>query len=98
MMRCLLLCLLLSFGAEAQQPTVTLRSTVTGNQEQPRVMYILPWRTPQAQRYDYQPGAALADDLFQQLDREEFLRDLDYQKNLTAAASAVENTSSQTTE
>ncbi|MEM0954470.1 MAG: hypothetical protein AAGI24_10045 [Pseudomonadota bacterium] len=90
--------LLLPGDAWAQQPTVTLRSTVTGNQEQPRVMYILPWQTPQAQRYDYQPGAALAEELFRPLDRAEFLRELDYQQALSAATAAPNDSETSTTD
>ena len=30
----------------AEEAIVTLHSTVSGSQEQPRVMYILPWQQP----------------------------------------------------
>ena len=76
--------------AAAQEPVVTLRATVTGNQEQPRVMYILPWQAPQPTEFEYQPAQALADDLFRRLDRDEYARELKYREALDAAASSTE--------
>lgn len=60
----------------AQEPTVTLQSTVTGNREQPRVMYILPWQQPEAVEFEQSLDADIASGVFQTLDREEFQRDL----------------------
>ncbi|MEP5764066.1 MAG: hypothetical protein ABJ308_05715 [Halieaceae bacterium] len=85
MMRsCWSICLLLlSLTATAQEAVVTLRATVTGNREQPKVMYIVPWQQPGATEFEYQPAAALAEDLFQRLDRDEFVRELEYREMLT---------------
>ena len=69
---------LLPVSSLAQRATVTLRSTVTGNQEQPKVMYIVPWQPPGAMEFRYSPVSRLAEDLFMQLDRDEFRRELDY--------------------
>jgi len=74
----------------AREPVVTLRATVTGNQEQPRVMYILPWQAPEARDYEYTPAQSLADDLFRGLDRDEFLRELEYRDALGSANSTAE--------
>ena len=90
MIRVLVL-LLLAAPALAQEPVVTLRATVTGNQEQPRVMYILPWQPPQAGEYEYVPSRALADDLFRGVDREEFIRELNYREALGHAADTTED-------
>ena len=30
----------------AEEAVVTLRTTITGNQEQPKVLYIVPWKAP----------------------------------------------------
>ncbi len=76
--------------ALAQEPVVTLRATVTGNQEQPRVMYILPWQPPEARDYEYVPAQALADDLFRGVDRDEFVRELEYREALGGADSTAE--------
>ena len=71
--------------APAQQAIVTLRSTVTGNREQPKVMYIVPWQQPGSTEFRYSPGSRLAEDLFTQLDRDEFRRELDYRELLAPA-------------
>ncbi len=83
--------LLFSAAAAAQEPVVTLRATVTGNQEQPRVMYILPWQPPEARDYEYEPAQALADDLFRRVDRDEFVRELEYREALGSANSDVDH-------
>lgn len=90
MMRLLLL-MMLSGWALAQEPVVTLRATVTGNQEQPRVMYILPWQPPQAGEFEYAPSRALADDLFRGVDRDEFVRELNYREALGQATESTED-------
>ncbi len=90
MIRVLLL-MLLATSALAKEPVVTLRATVTGNQEQPRVMYILPWQPPEARDFEYSPARALADDLFQGVDREEFVRELNYREALGSANQSTEN-------
>ena len=76
---------------QAQQPLVTLRSTVTGNQEQPKVMYIVPWQQPGATDFEYSPASALAEDLFQRVDREEFVRELEYRELLADVAAEPVN-------
>jgi hypothetical protein len=70
----------------AQEAVVTLRSTVTGNQEQPKVMYIVPWQQPGATQFDYAPSGGLAQDLFTPIDRDEFVRELNYREMLAAPA------------
>ena len=77
--------------AVAQEPVVTLRATVTGNQEQPKVMYIVPWQQPGAAEFEYAPGTGLAQDLFSQIDREEFIRELDYRVRLANPGKASSN-------
>jgi hypothetical protein len=73
-----------SFSEEAM---VVLRSTVKGNQEQPRVMYIVPWHRPGDSSLEYQPMDTLVDDLFTPVDRDEFTRELEYRDMLSAPAS-----------
>ena len=85
MRRLLILTLLGAAASHGQEPVVTLRATVTGNQEQPRVMYILPWQPPEGRDYEYVPAQALADDLFRGLDRDEFVRELEYRDALGSA-------------
>ena len=53
-------CVMLWAGfSHGQEAVVTLRSTVTGNQEQPKVMYIVPWQPPEYREFQYAPAARL---------------------------------------
>ena len=76
---------LLSFPASGQEPDITLHSTVRGNREQPKVMYILPWQQPGAADFEQAFDTGLTGDLFVPLDREEFIRELSYQAMMKAA-------------
>lgn len=76
--------------AQAQQPSVQLESRVTGNQELPRVMYILPWRQPAEVEFDWQPEPGIAGELFEPLRRDEYLRELRYRQ--THSQELTENT------
>jgi hypothetical protein len=74
--------LLLAPALCAQEPVVTLRSTVTGEQQQPRVMYLVPWQQPVEGTFNYELEAGFAQELFAPVDRDEFRRDLEYQARL----------------
>lgn len=78
----LLLALLYSGLALSQEAVVVLRSTVKGNQEQPKVMYIVPWQRPGDSSLEYQPMDNLVNDLFTPVDRDEFTRELQYREML----------------
>lgn len=71
-----------SLETRAQEASVTLQSTVTGDQEQPRVMYIVPWQQPGAAEFDYELENTIAEELFAPVDRDEFVRGLVYQHRL----------------
>ena len=75
--------LLLPNVSLAQEAVVTLRSTVTGNQEQPKVMYIVPWQPSLTTEFEYLLGSGLAQDLFTEIDRDEFVRELSYRRMIT---------------
>ena len=70
----------LTYSQEEAQ--VILRSTVKGNQEQPNVLYIVPWQQGETLQPVYQPMQTLVDGVFEQVDREEFLRELDYRRKI----------------
>lgn len=78
--------LLIAMQAAAQEANVTLRSTVSGSQEQPRVMYIVPWQQPGAAEFDFALHNGIAEDLFTPLDRDEFLRGLAWREERFEAA------------
>lgn len=68
----------------AQSSVVTLESQVKGNQEQPNILSIVPWK--QADDFGRIDEAIelSVNDVFQHLDRDEFAREYDfYQHHLT---------------
>lgn len=70
-------------GGEA---TVTLHSTITGNQEQPKVLYIVPWQPPGSADKLMQPVTPMLDDVFAPVDRAEFNRELKFRESAATAA------------
>ena len=66
-----------------EEAVVVLRSTVKGNQEQPKVLYIVPWQQPEGPDSLYQPLESLVNDVFNPVERVEFTRELRYRKMLT---------------
>ena len=71
----------------AQKNTLQLRETIQGNQEQPTVLYIVPWRAVEAPPASYQPLANLVKENFRLIDRDEFRRSL--KVSLRAPSSAA---------
>lgn len=71
-----------------QEARVVLRSTVVGNQEQPKVLYIVPWQQAEKPEIIYQPLQSVVDGVFRQIDRDEFLRELDYQQKISQSLQA----------
>jgi hypothetical protein len=71
---------LMPLPAAAQEALVVLRSTVTGNQEQPKVLTIVPWQRPDGPSLLYQPVESLVGEVFAPIDREEFLREIQYRQ------------------
>lgn len=70
----------------AEEAQLTLHSTVSGSQEQPRVMYIVPWQQPGAAEFDYELQNTIAAELFSQVDRYEFRRAMAYRDLLNERA------------
>lgn len=67
----------LSVYSQGEEPVVNLGTTVTGSQEQPKVLYILPWQPPQGTELVQADFSAELDSLYQPVEREEFLRHLE---------------------
>lgn len=63
--------------------TIELQSTFKGNQEQPKVMYIVPWKKIKAPAAAYQPLDSLIGANFEFIDREEFRRGVAYRSNIS---------------
>jgi len=60
-----------------QEATINLQTTITGNQEQPRVLYILPWQSPQTADVDFEPLDNQQKTVFSHVEREELRRELE---------------------
>lgn len=94
--KCLrLLCAVFTLAAAAQclaeqsaEASVVLQSTITGNQEQPKVLYIVPWQPPGGVDQLQQPVQSLLGDVFAPTDRAEFQRELKYRAAAAAQSEA----------
>ncbi|RYY03860.1 MAG: hypothetical protein EOO53_04915 [Gammaproteobacteria bacterium] len=60
-----------------QDASISLQTTVTGNQEQPRVLYILPWQSPMAGNVDFESLDNEQKAVFGHIEREELRRELE---------------------
>lgn len=60
-----------------QDATISLQTTITGNQEQPKVLYILPWQSPQMADVDFEPLDNQQKAVFNHVERDELRRELD---------------------
>ena len=58
------------------------RTEITGNQELPKVLYIVPWQKSDPGDLIGRPVNTLMDEVLAPLDREEFLRQVDYYGDL----------------
>ena len=58
------------------------RTEITGNQELPKVLYIVPWKKSDPGNLMGMPVNTLLDEVLAPLDREEFIRQVEYHKDL----------------
>jgi len=58
------------------------RAEITGNQELPKVLYIVPWQKSDPGDLMGRPVNSLLDEVLAPLDREEFIRQVDYYSDL----------------
>lgn len=60
-----------------QDATISLQTTITGNQEQPKVLYILPWQSPQPTDVDFESLDNQQQAVFNHVERDELRRELE---------------------
>ncbi|WP_331344000.1 hypothetical protein [Cellvibrio sp. UBA7661] len=60
-----------------REANISLQTTVTGNQEQPRVMYILPWQSPLSPDLEMEMLSSQEDAIFGHIERDEMQRSLE---------------------
>lgn len=72
--------LLIAMGASKlfAQNEVNITDTITGNQEQPKVLYIVPWQAADDDSILYQPLSRQIGDTFGHVERSEHRRHIDF--------------------
>ena len=60
-----------------REANINLQTTVTGNQEQPRVMYILPWQSPLSPELEMEMMSSQEEAVFGHVERDELARALE---------------------
>lgn len=88
--------LLISVNVQAQNDP-RLESIITGNQEQPQVLYLVPWQTPNSPTLKYDVINNQSAVVFEHLERSELLRELKYLPPLAAPAVAEVTPTQQST-
>ncbi|WP_020211008.1 hypothetical protein [Gilvimarinus chinensis] len=88
--------LLLPLAAQAQDER--LESTITGNQEQPQVLYIVPWQTPDSPTLKYDVVRDQSAAVFEHLERSELHRELNLLDQIEPASQASNKNETQLTE
>ena len=63
------------------------RTEITGNQELPKVLYIVPWQKANHGDLSGRPVNTLLDEVLAPVDREEFIRTVDYYRELNGDGS-----------
>ncbi len=81
----ILVTFILSLHVRAQDSeVVNLGTTITGNQEQPKVLYIVPWKQTEDNRILDQGLESRLSDVFNHVERSEHQREIDYLQTLVS--------------
>ncbi|MGI9234409.1 MAG: hypothetical protein ACR2RD_12310 [Woeseiaceae bacterium] len=71
-----------SAGSQVMDSIELGRTEITGNQELPKVLYIVPWQQSDPGDLMGKPVNTLVDEVLAPIDREEFIRQVDYYGDL----------------
>ena len=83
--------LIISLGTHAQdKEVVSLGATITGNQEQPKVLYIVPWKQTKDNSILEQGLESRLSDVFDHVDRTEHQREVEYFETLLGSSESTE--------
>ena len=74
-----------------QSDVVNITDTITGNQEQPKVLYIVPWQAADDDTILYQPLKRQISDTFEHVERSEHRRQIDFLNKVEQQASEIES-------
>ncbi len=69
-------------GYAQETDVVEMSATVTGNQEQPKVIYIVPWQPAEDDSILYRPLNSKTDNVFGHVERSEHKRELKFIKEI----------------
>lgn len=74
----------LSVTVYAEPEVLSIESTITASHEQPKVLYIVPWKPPQGPGDLYQPilGSVIEEQVLAPIDRDTFRRQVEYYQGL----------------
>ena len=75
---CLLGVFWLATCAQAADRVDLEGTTITGNQELPKALHIVPWKSAEAGDLAARPMNSLVDEILAPIDRDVFLRELEY--------------------
>jgi len=78
----ILTCLLLAGQTYAEDRIDMEGTSIIGNQELPKILYIVPWKNSELPDMNQLPLQSLIDEILQPLDREEFQREVNYYHSL----------------
>lgn len=73
-------------GAQAQDRADIDRTQIIGSRELPKVLYIVPWKKPQAGDLAGKPMQSVLDEALAPIDRDVFRRQLSYESQLNTNA------------
>lgn len=81
-LRMLLWCMLISSSSQAQDRVELQGTAIIGNRELPKVLYIVPWKKPDADNLMGNPVGNLLREALAIVDRDVFLREVEYYKRI----------------
>lgn len=81
---------LIAVPSFAQEATVNLSSTIVGNREQPKVLYIVPWKAAYDSELEEQSIQSQLDIVFGHIERIELQRELQFMEQIAKAAKKEE--------
>ena len=79
--------LLAASAALAQDRADIDRTQIIGNRELPKILYIVPWKKPLPGALAGRPLASVLDEALAPVDRDVFVRQVNYHDQVTATAS-----------
>jgi hypothetical protein len=89
----LLWCLLISSSLQAQDRVELQGTAIIGNRELPKVLYIVPWKKPNADNLMGNPVGNLLREALAIVDRDVFLREVEYYKHIRGDGGAATTSS-----